>query len=177
MIQKMLNFDDVVKENIKEHNPNWSQIPVNLCRILIIAGSRSGKANPVFNLINQQTDIDKMYLYVKDPYEANIIFLITKRKSTDLKHFNDSKTFIEYSNDIDNIYKNIEDYNSNKNHKILIVFDDMIDNIISNEKLNPIVTELFIRGRKLSISLILFTLYYLAVSKNIRLNSTPYFLM
>ena len=80
----MLNFDDVVKENIKEHNPNWSQIPVNLCRILIIAGSRSGKANPVFNLINQQTDIDKMYLYVKDPYEANIIFLINKRKSTDL---------------------------------------------------------------------------------------------
>ena len=109
--------------------------------------------------------------------QIHIFFLGKKRKSTDLKHFNDSKTFIEYSNDMDNVYKNIEDYNSNKNHKILIVFDDMIDDILSNKKLNPIVTELFIRDRKLSISLVLNKLSYFAVSKNIRLNSTPYFLM
>ena len=171
----MLNFDDVVKENIKEHNPNWSQILDNLRKILIIGDSRS---NPLFNLINQQTDIDKIYLYAKDPHEADTYFFLgKKRKSTDLKHFNDSKTFIEYSNDMDNVYKNIEDYNSNKNHKILIVFDDMIDDILSNKKLNPIVTELFIRDRKLSISLVLNKLSYFAVSKNIRLNSTPYFLM
>ena len=64
----MLNFDDVVKENIKEHNPNWSQIPDNLRKMLIIGGSRS---NPLFNGINQQTDIDKIYLYAKNPHEAN----------------------------------------------------------------------------------------------------------
>ena len=71
MIQKMLNFDDVVKENIKEHNPNWSQILDNLRKILIIGDSRS---NPLFNLINQQTDIDKIYLYAKDPHEADTYF-------------------------------------------------------------------------------------------------------
>ena len=69
-------------------------------------------------------------------------------------HFNDSKPFIEYSNDMD-IYKNIEEYNPNKKHKILVVFVDIIADILSNKKLNPIVTKLFIRGRKLNISLIL----------------------
>ena len=61
-------YDDVVKENIKEHNPNWSQIPDNLRKILIIGGSRS---NSLFNVINQQTDINKIYLCAKDPHEAN----------------------------------------------------------------------------------------------------------
>ena len=69
------------------------------------------------------------------------------------KHFNGFKAFIEYSNDMDDIYKNIEEYNPNKKSKILIVFDDMIANILGNKKLNPIVTELFIRRRKLNISL------------------------
>ena len=70
-------------------------------------------------------------------------------------HFNDSKPFIEYSNDMD-IYKNIEEYNPNKKHKILVVFVDIIADILSNKKLNPIVTKLFIRGRKLNISLVFF---------------------
>ena len=103
--------------------------------------------------------------------------LIKKRESTCLKYLNDSKAFIEYSNDIDDIYQNIEDYNPNKKQKILIVFDDMIADMLSNKKLNPIVTEIFIRERKLSISLVLITQYYFALSKNIRLNSIHYFSM
>ena len=97
----MINFDDVIKENIKEHNPNWPQIPNDPYRILISGGSGSGKTNSLFNLINQQPDIDKIYLHAKDPYEAKYQFLIHKRESTGLKHFNDSKAFIEYSNDMD----------------------------------------------------------------------------
>ena len=65
----MINFDDVVKENIKEHKPNWPQISDHPYRILIIWGSGSVKTNSLFNLINQQPDIDKIYLYAKDPYD------------------------------------------------------------------------------------------------------------
>ena len=74
-----------------------------------------------------------------------------------LDHFNDPKTFIEYSNDMRDVYKNIEDYNLGRERKILIVFDDMIADMINNKKLNPIVTELFIRGRKLNISIVFIT--------------------
>ena len=70
----MINFDDVVKENIKEHNTNWQQIPDHPYRVLIIGDSGSGKINSLFNLINQQLDIDKTYLYTKDPYEVNVNF-------------------------------------------------------------------------------------------------------
>ena len=87
----------------------------------------------LFNLINQLLDIDKIYLYAKDPYEAKYHFLISKRESTDLKHFNDSKAFIEHSYDMDDIYKNIEEYNPNKKRKILIVFDYMIADMLSKK--------------------------------------------
>ena len=80
-------------------------------------------------------------------------FLIKKRESTGLKNLNDSKAFIEYSNDMDDIYKNIEEDNPNKKRNILIVFDDMIADMLSNNNVNPILTELFVRGRKLNISL------------------------
>ena len=118
----MINFDDITKENIKEDNPNWTPISDYPYRILIIGGSESGRTKSLFNLINQQSDINKMYLYAKDPYEAKCRFLINKRESTSLKHFNNSKAFIEYSNDMDDIYKNMEEYNPNKERKILIVF-------------------------------------------------------
>ena len=78
---------------------------------------------------------------------------------------------------MDDIYKNIEEYNPNKKRKILIILDDMIADILSNKKLHPIVNELFIRGRKLTISFAFITQSCFAVSKNIRLNSTHYFLM
>ena len=124
-------------------------------RILLIGGSESGKTNSLFTLIRYQPDIDKIYLYAKDPYEAKYQFLINKRKSTGLKHLNESKAFIEYSNDMDDIYKNIEEYKPNKKREILIVFD-MIADMLSNKKLNPIVIELFIRDGKLNIFLIFY---------------------
>ena len=111
-------------------------------------------------------------------YLVNLLqYLVNKRKSTGLKHFNNSKTLTEYSNHLDDIYKNIEEYNPNKKHKILIVFNDMIADKLRNKKINPIVTELFIRGRKLNIFLVFITQSYFAVRKNIRLSSTHYFIM
>ena len=98
---------------MKEHNPNRSQIPDHPYRVLIIGGSGSGKTNSLY-LINQQPDIDQIYLYAKDPCEAKYQFLINKREGTGLKHFNDSKAFIEYANHMDDIYKNIEEYNPQK---------------------------------------------------------------
>ena len=94
-----------------------------------------------------------------------------------MKDFNDFKALIQHSNVIDNIYKNIEDYNLNKKRKILIVFEDMIADVLSTKKLNSIVTELFIRGRKLNSSLLFITQYYFAVPKDMRLNCMHYFLM
>ena len=90
---------------------------------------------------------------------------------------NDSKLFIGYSNDMDDIYKNIEECNPNKKGKILIVFENMVADMTNNKKRNLIVTELFIRGRKLSLSLVFIAQYYFAVPKNIRLTSTHYFIM
>ena len=84
---------------------------------------------------------------------------------------------MEYSNDMQDVYKNIEDSNPIKKRKILIVFDDMIADMINNDKLNPIVTELFIRGRKLNISIVFITQSYFKVPKDVRLNSTHFFIM
>ena len=132
---------------------SWSSI-----RILIFEGSAgyvSGKKS--FYLISQQPDIDKIYLYTKHPYKAEYQYLFNKQESTDLKHFNDSKAFVEYSNDMYDIYKNIEEYNPNESRKLLIAFNDRIADMISNKKLDPAVDELFIRGRKLNISFIFIT--------------------
>ena len=125
-------------------------------RVLIIDGSGSEKTNALSNLIKNEPDIDKIYLYTKDPFESKYQFLINKRESTGLKYFNDRKPFIEYSNDMQNVYKNIGEYNADKERKILIVFDDMIAETINNKKLNSIVTELFIRDRKLNICLVFY---------------------
>ena len=88
----------------------------------------------LFNLINHEPDIDRIYLYAEDPYEAKYQLLINKGENTGLKYLNDSKGFIEYSNDMDDIYKNIEEYNSNKKRKIIIVLHNMIADMLSNKK-------------------------------------------
>ena len=173
----MINFDNYTNENIVEHNSKWPYIPDHPYRILIIGGSGSGKTNALSNLINNQPDIDKIYLYGKDPYEKKYQYLIKKREKVGLNHFNHPKAFMEYLNDMQNVYKNIEDYNPNKKREVLISFDDMIADMISNNKLNPIVTELFIRGRKLNISIVFITQSYFKVPKDVRLNSTHFFIM
>ena len=144
----MFHFGYITRGDMKEHNPKWSEIPDHPHRILIIAGSGSRKTNAILNLINHEPNADKISLYAKDIYQAKYQLLINKREITVLKYLNDSKTFTEHFNDIDDIYKNIEEYNLDKKRKILIVFDDMIADTFSNKKLNPIIIELFIRGRK-----------------------------
>ena len=110
----MINFHDVTKEHIKKHNPNWPQSTDHPHRLLIIGDSESGKTILLFNLISQQPDIHKIYLYAKDPTEPKYQSLINKWKSTGLKHLNGCKAFTEYSNDMDGIYKNVEEFNPNK---------------------------------------------------------------
>ena len=109
----------------------------------------------------------KSYLYAKDPYEAKCKLLVNKRENAGLKHLIDSKTFIEYLNDMDDIYKNIEEYNPNKKRKIFFAFNDMITDMLSNKKPNPIVSGLFIRSRMLNVFLVFITQSYFAVPKNI----------
>ena len=129
------------------------------------------KKNSLFNLINQEPDTDKIYLYTKDPYEAKYQLLINKRESTSLKHFNDSKAFLKNSNNMDDIYINIEECNPNKKRKILIAFDDMIADMLIDKKSNPLITELlFIISRKLNISRVFITQSYFKVSKGIILD-------
>ena len=140
----MINFDNYNNENKTEHNPKWPYIPDHPYRIRIVGGSGSGKTNALLNLINNQLDIDKIYLYAKDPYERKYQYLINKREKVGLDHFKDAKAFMECSNDIQDVYKNIEDYNPGKKRKILMLSDGMIVDMINNEKLNLVVTELFI---------------------------------
>ena len=113
-------------------------------------------------------------MYLKDPYEAKYQYLINKR-GVSINNFKDLKAFIKYSNDMLDFYKNIDDYNPGKENKILIAFDDMIADMIENKKLNSIITELFIRGRKLNISLVFITQSYFKVPKDVRLNTTQKF--
>ena len=173
----MINFDDYTDENKTKYNSNWPYVPHHPYRILIIGGSGSGKINTLLNLINNQPDTDKTYLYAKDLYEPKYQFLIKKRGSIGSKHFNDPKAFIECSNYMHDVYKNINDYNPNKENKILIVSDDMITDMINNKKLNSVVTELFIRGRKSNIYLVFITQSYFKVPKDIRLNTNQLFIM
>ena len=101
--------------------------------------------------------------------------LIKKLESVDIKHLNNSKACIEYKKDMDDIYKNFEEYNPDKKHKILIVFYDMIDHMLNNKKCNPIVTNLFSTGRKLNISTVFVTEIYWPLPKNARLRCCTHF--
>ena len=149
----MINFDNYVSENKTEHNPNWPHTRDKPYIILIAGGSGSGKTNVFLNLIDNQPDIDKIYLYAKGLYEAKYQYLIKISEKVGIDHHNDPRAYIEYSNDMRDVYKYSGDYNPDPENKILIVFDDMIADMINNRRLDSIVTELFIWGRKLNISL------------------------
>ena len=113
----MFNFDYIIKIDIKENNLKWPKLPDQSYRRLIIGASGSRKTNASLNLVNHEPDIEKSYLYAEDPYKTKYQLLINKRESTWLKNLNDTKAFTEYSNDMGDIYKNIEEKNPNKKRK------------------------------------------------------------
>ena len=137
----------------------------------------TGKTNTLFNLIKEQDGIDKIYLYAKDLSEPKYELLIKKCKDAGIKHLNDLNAFTECSNNMDDVYENIDDCNPNTKRKFLIVFNDMIADIMSNKKFQAIIKELFIRCRKLNISLVFITQSYFSVPKDVRLNSIHYLIM
>ena len=119
---------------------------------MIIGGYGSGKPNALINLINEQRDIDKIYLYARDLSEQKYEHLIKKRENIGIKHLNNPNVFIKCSNTMDDVYQNINDYDPIRKRK-KNVFDDMIADIMTNKKFQALIKELFIRCRKLNISL------------------------
>ena len=167
-------YDQSIEINL---NPNWPYISYHLYRILIIGALGSGTTNVLFNLIkNQQSDIDKIYLYVKDPFKSKYQ-LLNGREKVGTEILKNPKAFTDYLQIIDDIYENLEDYNPTKKRRVLIVFDDMVADMESNKKSNPMVIELILRGRKLNILLAFISQCYFKVPKTIRLNAAHYFIM
>ena len=145
---------------------------------MIIGGSGSDKTNVLFNLVkHQQPDSDKIYFYVKDPFEWKYQLLINWKGKVGTEILKIPKGFIDYSQPIDDVYENLEDYNPKKKGRVLIVFDDMMGDMESNKKWGPIIAELFLRGKKLNIFLFSLSQSYFKVPKTIRLNATDYFIM
>ena len=127
------------------------------------------------NFIQKDNNIvDKIYLYAKDLEEPKYQLLINKREKAGINFDNDPNSFIEYSNSMDDILPNIEDYNKKRRRKILIIFNDAISHVMSDKKAQQILKELSIRCRKLSISLSFLTQSYFSVPKDVRLNCTHY---
>ena len=173
----MINLDSITNENNKEHNEKWPKISDNPYRIIRMGGSWSGKTNELINLINEQNDIDRTYLYARDLSEPKYEYLTKKREDAGIKHLSNPNAFIKCSNTMDDVYENINDYNPIRKRKKLIVFDDMIADIMGNKKFQAIIKELFIRCRKLNISLVFITQSYFSVPKDVRLNSRHYLII
>ena len=124
----MFNLDYIVNKNNKDSDKNWS------FRVLIIGPSGPGKTNALLHLIqnlNNTNPIDKIYLYAKDLSEPKYEFLINNRRNARIKNYNDPNAFIEHSNTMDDVFENIDDYNTKRKRRILIVFDDMVADIMT----------------------------------------------
>ena len=167
----MLNLDNIVGNKTIKKDNDWP------FRMLIIGPSSSGKTNTLLHLIYNLHPIDKMYLYAKDTDEKKYQFLINKREHAGKKNLNDPKAFIEYSNDVDDVLDDINNYNKNRDKKLLIVFDDMIADIEYNKNFKRIIKEIFYRARKINVSIVFITQSYSRALKDARLNSTHYILM
>ena len=135
----MLNLDNIVsnKKKISSENDDWP------FRMLIIGPSGSGKTNTLLHLIDKFHTIDKIYLYAKDTDEEKHQYLINKREQVVIKNLNDPHAFIEYSNDMNDVLEDINNYNKKKDKKVLIIFDDMIADIMRSEKFKVIVKKTF----------------------------------
>ena len=169
----MLNLHNIVSNKKKTSSEN-DDCPF---RMLIIGPSGSGKTNALLYLINNFHPIDKIYLYAKDTDGKKYQYLINKREQAGIKNLNDPHAFIEYSNDLNDVLEDVNNYNKKKDKKVLTIFDDMITDIMRSEKFKAIVKELFIRCRKLNISIVFITQSYFRTPKDARLNSTHYILM
>ena len=170
---KMLNLDNIVsnKKKNSSENDNWP------FRMLIIEPSGSGKTNTLLHLIDKFHPIHKIYLYTEGTDEDKYQYLINKREQAGMKNLNDPHAFIEYSSDTNDVLEDINSYNKKNDEKELIIFDDMIADIMRSEKFKAMVKELFIRCRKLNISIVFITQSYFRTPKDARLNSTQYILM
>ena len=145
--------------------------------MLIIGQSGSGKTNTLLHLINNLHPIDKIYLYAKDIYEPKYEYLINKGEQAGIKNLDDPKSFMEYSDDMDDVFDDINNYNKNRNKKVLIVFDDMIADKEYNKNFKRIIKELFYRALKINVSIVIITQSYFRALKDARINSTHYMLM
>ena len=156
----MINLFSITNENNKKHNQKWPHLPDHPYRILIIGGSGSGKTNTLLNLIKEQdyhNVFDKIYLYAIDLSEPKYEYLIKRREDAGIKNVNNPNAFMVCSNTMDDAYEDIDNYNPKRNKKVLIVFDVMIADIMTNKKFEAIIKESFIRCRKLNISLVFIT--------------------
>ena len=167
----MLNLDNIVSNKNENKDNNWP------FRMLIIGPLGSGKTNTLLHLINNLHPIDKIYLYAKDLSEPKYEYLINKREHAGIKNLNDPHAFIEYSNDMDDVLDDINNYNKNRDKKVLTVFDDMIAGIEYNKNFKQMIKELFFRAHKINISIVYITQSYFRALKDARLNSTHYILM
>ena len=167
----MLNLDNIISNKKIKENNNWP------FKMLIIGPSGSGKTNTLLHLINNLHPIDKIYLYAKDIHEPKYEYLINKREQAGIKNLNDPHAFIEYSDDMDDVIDDINNYNKNRDNKVLIVFDYMIADIEYNKSFKRIIKELFYRARKINVSNVFITQSYFRALKDTRLNSTHYILM
>ena len=145
--------------------------------MLIIGPSGSGETNTLLHLINNLHPTDKIYLYAKDIYKPKYEYLINKREQVGIKNLNDPHAFIEYSDDMDGVLDDINNYNKNRDKKVLIVFDDMIADIEYNKTFKRIIKELFYRARKINVSVVFITQSYFRTLKDSRLNSMHYIIM
>ena len=173
----MLNLGNIVSNkntiglSSSERN-NWT------FRMLIVGPSGSGKTNTLLHLINNLHPIDKIYLYAKDLHEPKYEYLINKREQAGIKNLNDPHAFIEYSDDMNDVLDDINNYNKNRDKKVLIVFDDdMIADIEYNKNFKRIIKELFYRARKINVSVVFITQSYFRALKDARLNSAHYIIM
>ena len=147
----MLNLDNIVSNKNENKDNNW------LFRMLIIGPSGSSKTNTLLHLINDLHSTDKIYLYAKDLHEPKYEYLINKREQAGIKNLDDPKAFIEYSDDMDDVLDDINNYNKNRDKKVLIVFNDMIADIEYNKNFKRIIKELFYRARKINVSIVFIT--------------------